>query len=146
MIIHICKIHGALEPENFIKKGKNTSGSQAYRCKFCMKDLHAKNYLKNKDKINEKNRLWRQKNKELMKEVRNEYYHATKHLNVNIKCKKRRDVKINRKQVENLSDRYIKHLLTKHGKFTSDQITPRLMEEKRNNLIEKRQRKEKEHE
>lgn len=140
MTDHLCKIHGMMKLENFIKKGKHASGNQAYRCKFCMKDLHAKNYLKNKDKIDEKNRLYRQKNREQIREASKEYYHAKKDLNE--KNKRRRDKRLNKKQVENLSDRYIKDLLTRHGKFKSDQITPSLIIEKRNNLIEKRQRKE----
>lgn len=145
-IVHVCKYHGPLESENFIKKGKHTSGNQAYRCRFCMRDIHAKNYLKNKEIINEKNRLWRQKNKELMREARTEYYHATKNLYPNQKCKRKRDVKLNKKQVENLSDRYIKQLLTKHGKYKVAQITPSLIEEKRKMVIEKRQRKEQKNE
>lgn len=139
MITHICKIHGALEPDNFIKKGKNTSGSQAYRCKLCMKALHAKNYLKNKDKIDEKNRLYRQKNREQIREMNRSYYHATKTFNE--KNKRMRDRKVCEKQIKNLSDRYIKQLLTKHGKFTSDQVTSSLIESKRKELIQRRQSK-----
>lgn len=141
MIIHICKHHGPLEPDNFIKKGKNSSGSQAYRCKFCMKDTHKKLYAKNKEKINERNKLYREKNKEKVKEMRLEYYHATKELD--LKNKRKRDKKFNQKQRDDLSDRYIKSLLTKHNKFKSKDLTPFLIESKRNDLIDKRQKRNK---
>lgn len=144
MIIHICRNHGLLEPDNFIKKGKNTSGSQAYRCKLCMKEAHAKNYLKNKEKIDEKNRLYRLRNKEKIREMRLAYYHATKDLD--IKNKRRKDRQINKKHVDNLSDRYVKDLLTKHNKFKPEEVTPELIESKRYELIEKRQKRNKEFE
>ncbi len=140
MIIHVCKYHGPLTADNFIKKGKNKSGTQAYRCKLCMEALHAKHYIENKEKIDEKNRLYRKKNKQKIREMRNDYYEAAKELFIRRKRIKANE--INKQQVIDLSDRYVKDLLTKHGKFKPNQITPSLIEEKRNILIEKRQRKE----
>jgi hypothetical protein len=138
-----CKKHGPLTQDNLIKKGKNKSGSQAYRCKFCMRDLHKKYYIKNKEKIDEKNRLYRKKNKEQMREMRREHYHATKKLNSS--NKRKLDKKVNKKQVENLSDRYVKHLLSKNKKLKYGEVTQQLIEEKRKVLINMRESKNKEY-
>ncbi len=50
-VIKSCKTHGDLILDQCIKARINKDGSQAYRCKLCMQELHRKHYEKHKDKV-----------------------------------------------------------------------------------------------
>jgi transposase-like protein len=124
-----CKKHGKLSQDNLIKKGKNKNGSQRFRCKQCMKGLHRAYYEKNKDKLLRKTKQYREENKELVKKwkrndqiINREKYRPRK---------RERDKKANRHAVKNLTDTYIKHLLTKKSDIKYKDIPQPLIDLKR---------------
>jgi hypothetical protein len=73
MIFKVCKKHGDLNEEKIIKSGIRKNGSRLYKCKFCHQEVRKNNYLKNKDKIKLKNKLWKEKNPERAKELNKRY-------------------------------------------------------------------------
>jgi transposase-like protein len=72
-IIKICKKHGNLLVNNVIKAGLNKSSTQRYKCKLCQQEFRKSNYLKNKDKIKLKNKIWKLNNPERSKELNKRY-------------------------------------------------------------------------
>jgi len=71
-IIKTCKKHGDLTQNQIIKSGI-THGNQRYKCKLCMKEVHRNNYIKNKEKINEKTSEYKRNNRSRYNEL-NKYY------------------------------------------------------------------------
>lgn len=71
-IIRTCKKHGDLTQNDLIKKGIER-GKQRYGCRKCQKELHHKNYDKNREKILDRNRLYRELNQEKIKVIKHNY-------------------------------------------------------------------------
>lgn len=63
-IIKVCRKHGQLTLNDVNKHGKLKDGSLSFKCKKCMKELHAQHYQTNRDKVLKKNKHYRQANPE----------------------------------------------------------------------------------
>jgi hypothetical protein len=94
-----------------------------------MKDLHRAHYEKNKDKLLRKTKQYREENKELVKEwKRNDQERNREKYRPR---KRERDKKANKYAVKNLTDPYIKHLLSKNSEMKYTDIPEQLIELKR---------------
>lgn len=66
-----CAKHGDLFWPNAIKSGKEPSGRQRYKCKECMKALHADNYKRNKEKILQAHANYKEQDPEKYRDMKN---------------------------------------------------------------------------
>lgn len=156
--LKFCNKHGDLYEKDLIKAGKNASGTVRYKCKECQKIAHSDHYQRNKQKLLDKQLEWRKKNPEIRKEqqsrhrqkmtpeqreqerIRNKRYRE-KHND--ILAAKSRNYK--RKAIDTLSDYYVKKLLIeKKGGFKKQELTPELIDLKRQLVLLKRSVKTKE--
>lgn len=71
-IIKTCKKHGDLTIENLIKSGINNE-IQQYKCKSCMKEIHRKNYEKNREKINARTSAYKKLHREKYNKLNEKY-------------------------------------------------------------------------
>jgi hypothetical protein len=115
-----CKTHGALYRDNVIKSGFYESGKPAFKCKACMRELHARHYKINKTKIREANNLYKKENKEKHAAIKKKSLIKNRH-----KYKERQNYikKISeRVQTEEMSDRYIKKMITKRSNLSMSDV------------------------
>lgn len=69
-----CKKHGPLFLKDVIKGGfSRWTGEQRYKCRQCMKDLHADYYERKKDFVAERHAEYRKNNPDKIKEMRVNY-------------------------------------------------------------------------
>lgn len=66
----ICKHHGNLFIDAVIKSG-HRDGKQRYKCRMCMKRLHANHYANNKLKIRERHRAYFESNPDKIRDIKN---------------------------------------------------------------------------
>lgn len=98
-IIKTCKKHGDLTLDGLIKSGKNKDGTQRFRCKKCMKEIHHANYLKNKEHIITKSEEYKKNNPDKVKQWRKNDYEKFKYIRNNpseipvLKFKNEKDLK-----------------------------------------------------
>jgi hypothetical protein len=69
----ICK-----ENRNLTEYSKRSNGTFQARCKLCDKEYHKTNYIKKRDKIIEKSRIYYYNNIDKVKETHSKYYHDNK--------------------------------------------------------------------
>lgn len=132
----VCKKHGKLSDNDIIKKGFHKSGLPAFRCGKCMKEIHAANYKKNKDKILCKTKEYREKNQEMVKQWKREFFYKNRERD---RGKKReRDKRHHKNMIENLTDSYMKHLISKRSNIKYNDIPLTLIELKRTLLLSKK--------
>lgn len=139
-ILKSCKKHGDLEKKDLIKKSIDKKGVQKWRCKHCMSDLHKENYKKNKEKVLKKCKLYREENKELVLQWKRDY--SKKHKERDRSKKQSRDKKRRINMVKNLTDEYMKHLISKRSAIKFNDIPQSLIALKRSLLIVKGKIKE----
>lgn len=150
-----CPKHGPLKLSQVNKVGKYSSGGFQYACKRCHKVNSRNHYLKNKDKIYEKRKPYLAQNIEKVREykyrswLKNKDKNKTKKLarhritnrksyyrNIDVSREK---ANINRRKCNaEMTDGYIRRLLTKHGKYKYDEVTPEMIAVKRDEVIKKR--------
>lgn len=122
-IIKVCKKHGELTIDFLIKARINTNGEQAYRCKICMQELHRDHYKKNKEKVLLAHDLYRQKDPLKYQDIKNSSKRKMYALNPEKyrELSQRRDTKEKKnarnkiyreKIVNNLSDVYVKKIIS----------------------------------
>lgn len=66
-----CAKHGDLFWSAAIKSGKEPSGRQRYKCKECMKAIHADNYKRNKEKITQAHALYKEQDPAKYRDMKN---------------------------------------------------------------------------
>ncbi len=132
-----CHTHGKLYQEDVIKSGKSRDGSQQWKCKKCMKEIHKKNYELNKLTISEKHKKYRTENKEQVKKIKRESWlkHREKYLKrenerrlrfkkLNPELYKQND----RKRVDELSDSYVKKIIVNRTSLKNADVPQPLVE------------------
>lgn len=152
-IVTFCKYHGQLTKEECIRAGKQKSGALRYRCRACMKEMHRKNYERNRDRLLQKHAVYREVNKEKISEIRKAYWQKIKDkpektANARIKNKeyrqkhrekiRKRESEWKRKTVELLTDSYLKRLISESKGIPRAKIAREMIEAKRNELKQKR--------
>lgn len=139
-----CTIHGNLYRDDVIKNGLRKNGDIVWKCRACMKDMHAKHYKLNKLLVSQKAKKYRKDNAEkvamIKKEsrLRNKFKyvrettlleaysrHALEKSKIARKHNKTRD------DSEGLTDEYIKRLMTKRSGLKAEDIPQSLVEVKR---------------
>lgn len=131
-----CKKHGNLIGSEIIRKGKLKSGNQAYRCRKCMQELHKNNYNKNKNELYEKIKKYKQENKDLVRKWKRDFF--VKNREKYLPSKRLRDRERHKKGVKDLTDDYLKHLISKRSSIKYSDIPKSLIELKRCLLMTKR--------
>jgi len=147
-IVKTCKNHGDLTLDHLIRSGLQKNGSISYRCKLCMKDIHKNNYEKNKIKIRERHRKYREENYHHYREISNKSAKKNRDLNPekeknrkelyrkNNKEKiRKRQINFKNKAVKELRDVYIKQRLTERSILKHSDIPRVLLEAKRASLL-----------
>ena len=156
-IIKTCKKHGNLTRDKCIKAKVNKNGTQGYRCKLCMQELHKKHYQANKDKVLEYQREYRAKNAEKIKESKQKYAKKLweenkdnpefreKHRQRDREWRKRnasaeraRDKRYSARIISELGDSYVRDKLKKGTNLKSQDIPPELIDFKRTIMLTKR--------
>jgi hypothetical protein len=151
-----CKKHGDLDVTKIIRSGKNKNGTQRYKCKACMKELHAEHYRKNKEKVNAAHEAYKAKDPEKYREAKNRSKRENhwKYKEKNAARSKKYEaerpwLKIARqkrhkdKLVSNLSDQYIRQNLVRGTSLRQADIPQDLVTVKKIILQIKRKLKEK---
>lgn len=83
VIVKVCKKHGDLTINDLVKSG-TSRGEQKYRCKKCLKILHANHYQNNKKELYEKHREYKNNNREKFREFSKKYRKQLKIMNDNL--------------------------------------------------------------
>lgn len=153
-ILRHCQKHGELYFSDVIKNGVR-SGKQQYKCRQCMKVLHANHYEKNKTKIKEKHNKYRKENRShyLMLKKKSALKHKFKDIPAHrlAEAYSRHKEEVAKQHAENhikwkhaqmridrIDDEYIKYLLVKRSNLERKDLPPELIECKRITLILKR--------
>ena len=133
-----CGKCGEVKPISEFHKNKYTKDGLRYCCKECGKEYRENNteklkeYLReyrknNPEKEKERKRKWRENNPEKIKEYKKDYY----------KNNTEKEKERSREYCENLHPSYVKHNLKQLG-YTEEEITPELIEVKKETLKTKR--------
>lgn len=140
MIIKICKQHGNLFEKDVIKAGKNPTGGERLRCRACMKEIHRKNYLANKNKIDAKHAAYRRNNPGKVRAVKANSFRKGQKLKIEkaLSGKKRRSDKYNERIRETIDDKYCKDKLTRGTSLKFSDIPQALVDLKRATLMIRR--------
>lgn len=131
-----CRRHGVVTINNLSKAGFH-KGQQLYRCKLCKKIARNNNYKKNPEKVKTRVKKQKEINPEKFKSMRQKSHkkYYEKHKDKILTYHKNYD----KKQTELLTDRYIKHELSRNSNLKASEIPDTLIEFKR--LIMKFKRK-----
>lgn len=147
-----CLHHGKCYRDDVIKNGLYANGETKWKCKRCMKELHAKNYQLNKVKILARNKQVRLdypgkvrkikykswvKNKKKYLARDNERRRKFKLLNID------HYKKIDKERVLNLTDSYVKKAIMNRSNLKSNDIPNCLVQVKRATMLLKRSLKSK---
>ena len=124
--VKICAKHGDLYRDDVILAGFNQSGSRRLRCRACMKDLHARHYLANKFKVKEAHHVYKMENKEKVRQMKS--ISAKKHRHKYKDRENQRKKLAERIDTKELSDRYVKKILSKRSNLSMSDIPPALIE------------------
>jgi hypothetical protein len=151
-ILYKCQKHGELLAGQTIKAGIEKSGKQRWRCKECMKHLHHQNYLRNKERIDRKNAVYKEKNPEKFTELNREWYRKSAPLNRDKlrarykKYRKENSEKASARQkrfksraVRELDDVYVKQTLCARSSLRHEDIPQELVDLKRAQMLFRRQ-------
>lgn len=113
-IVKVCKYHGDLKKEDcyFVLNGTEST-QRIYKCKSCEKIRRMEYYENNFSNINERQKLYAQKNKEAIRNRTKDWY-------------------------QRLSDAYVRRFFMKNTQIKAEHITPELLELKRISLRLKR--------
>lgn len=123
-IFYKCIHHGELNQHQVIKKSTLKDGSFAYRCRQCMRDMQVKHYIENKTNILIKQAEYRKNNRERVLQHKREVRKGKPITDKDRMYKKRYE----RKNIDNLGDRYIKKLLVKRTKLSMKDIPQSLVD------------------
>lgn len=146
-----CSKHGNLYADDVIKAGKSRwTGEQKFKCKKCMKELHKKHYELNKIKVLSKHAKYRADNraKIIIKHREDRQKNRIKYMSDNQRAdayfrhkfegqmlnKKYKDAK----EVENLTDGYIRRKIKYQTGLKKEDIPDVLIEAKRAVLLLRR--------
>jgi len=121
-----CSKHGKLYREDVIKAGKERSGNQKYKCKKCMKELHAKHYELHKVKVKLAHEQYKNKNKTQVAKSKAESYKKNKHKYLARENERKRIY--DREATKLLKDRCIKKLLVKRTGLSMSDVPQELIE------------------
>jgi hypothetical protein len=129
MIVKTCKHHGELTQENIRKRMDKRYGREriAYTCDLCDKYRWKIYYEKNKEIRNQRNKEYLIKNPE-----KKSYSVHKKYQSRNPEKWKDARSKYHKRQRENLSDEYIKKLISRYGRVSYKDVPKNLIELKRN--------------
>ncbi len=147
-----CKAHGKLFIElNQVIKSGISYGIQRYKCRACMKEIHAKNYLKNKDKIKQAHETYKKKDPKKHREMKNASNRKMRGLNIEESRKRTlaydkahplaksiRQKRYKDKQVEEVHDMYVKQQLVAGTGLKHSDIPDSLVAFKKALIIGKR--------
>lgn len=121
-----CHKHGDLYKNDVIKAGKYANDEIRYRCKKCMKELHARHYDLNKIKILHSHKKYTEANEEKVRKIKresnkkNRYKHKDRE---NLRKKLRERI-----HTKELSDRYVKKLLVKRTGLSMSDVPDELID------------------
>lgn len=147
-----CAKHGKLYKEDVIKAGKSQwTSEQQWKCRQCMKEMHARHYELNKLKVKLKHQQYRQKNPEKVKDSKRKSKLKKRDIEL-VKSKERWErwekknpekLKENNKQFiqqsrRELNDYHIKQSIVKRTGLKSSDIPASLIEAKRAVMLLKR--------
>lgn len=133
-IVKRCAKHGELTLEGVIKSGRRHI-KQDYKCKQCMKELRARYYAENKEKVLAKHKAWRNADPARTKRIRNAS--AKKRRPFQPSRKERAETAVPRKfewlrkQIDSIGDSYIKKILIRKSNLTREDIPQEIVEVKR---------------
>lgn len=133
--IKICKTHGDLKEEDILFR-KNNKGNKINVCGICKKQQDKKSYEKHKDRKIKCNLEYTRKNKEIINIMRKRTREKNKE-----KLKVDRKEK-NKKQCEQLTDNYVRKLLSRFSSLKYKDIPDELVQLKRYTIAIKRHVKE----
>lgn len=146
-----CNQHGKLFRDDVIKGGYLKSGDTIWRCKQCMKSIHAKNYELNKLKILkrlEQNRKFDPvktraiKRKSRLKHLDAERAKSRERFKIwaqrNPEANHAKEAKARAKRVDELLPNYVKEKLIRGTHLKTTDISPELMEASRAIMLLKR--------
>lgn len=129
-MINPCYKHPqALTIEHYIKSGKRKDGTQAYKCKYCVKELHRSHYERNKEKVLSKCAEYRTENPEKLAITKRNSYLKNKEKWA--EAERFRRLKFDRASRSTLDDRYMKKLLCMGTDLARGDIPDELAEIKR---------------
>lgn len=146
-ILLVCKHHGELPREKVNLSGKSRTGEQRYKCKACMKALHAKHFVKNKDKVLTKQRIYRALYPEKRRLSRRNwldkilvtdpaYFIRLRKMKRDPEKERIRKSKSKKKQAEIIGDSYVKQAIRKGNKHIKAADIPQSMVELKRVLIQ----------
>jgi hypothetical protein len=146
-----CAYHGKLYEEDVVKAGKTKAGTTKYRCKKCLSDSHKKHYELHRLNIRLKQQQYKNENREKVKEIKRKWRldnieteraksreRWRKFSAENHKLEKERNAKAKRKMSRQLTDNYMKKLLTHRTNLKYKDIPQSLIEAKRATMKIKR--------
>lgn len=138
-VCNVCKENLPLDAFN---KNKSRRDGLEYHCRECGKAKGKKYFEKNREIVNAKHLDYQRKNPELVRAQKNNYYKTHKELVLKKQHEYRKENKELialrlKMQIENLGDRYIKHMLKKQLGLID--VPQELIEAKRNLLIVQRE-------
>lgn len=149
--LKICSKHGKLFRENVIKAGLKRNSEIAWKCKLCMKELHAKNYEINKLKLKIKHETYRKENPEKVKACKKNWRAKNLEKEKADRRKRYRDWEIRNpekaraadkkwrdKAITTLSDSYMRHSILRGSNLKASEIPSTLIEAKRAVMMLKR--------
>lgn len=156
-IIKTCKTHGELTQDKCIKSGASKKGTQLYRCKLCMQEMHRTHYLKNKEKLLQRSSEYRAANPEKVKESKQKHAkklwqsnkdnpqfreqhraNARKWRQDNATAERARDRRYSKRVVTELADPYIRDKLKRGTTLKNEDLPQELIELKRTVMLTKR--------
>lgn len=121
-----CPKHGDLYKDDVIKAGKEKSGNPRFRCKQCMRDIHAKHYDLNKIKILHSHKKYREVNEEKVKQTKRDSNRKNRH-----KYRERENLRkklAERIHCKELSNRYVKKLIVKRTGISMSDVPDNLID------------------
>ena len=145
-----CIHHGALNITQVIKAGFEY-GQQRYKCRLCMKRMHAEHYKANREKVLAKHAIYRKENPEKVRETKRNWFikaisNRAEYSRKNKEYRKRKrdllalyDKDKKRKHYRELADYYVRKLMIGRSKLSSKDIPIEAVEACRAILLLKRE-------
>ena len=133
MITKTCKIHGELSQENIYKRKGKKENTIRYECYLCMKERWATYYKNNKEKALKSNLEYTRRNREKIKVIRNKTREKNREKQNEFYRQKYN------KECKDVSDNYIKMILSRFGNLAYKDIPKELIDIKRYCLLIKRE-------
>lgn len=124
-----CTKHGKLYKDDVIKSGKEASGNPKWRCRHCMRELHAKHYDLHKAKVLAAHKSYKERNPEKVAQSKKESRKKNRHKHKDSENLRKKLAE--RKHTRELSDRYMKKSLVKRTNLSMSDIPQSLIDCKR---------------